>query len=72
MKNLLKIAALVLTLAACTEAKKAETTTKLDSLKIEVEMAQTTFACPMDKDITGKKGDKCTKCGMELEEIAKK
>lgn len=72
MKNLLKITALVLSLAACTEAKKVETTTKSDSLKVEVEMAQAAYACPMDKDITGKKGDKCSKCGMELEVIAKK
>ena len=24
------------------------------------------YACPMHHDITGKKGDKCSKCGMEL------
>ncbi len=26
----------------------------------------TVYACPMHHDVTGKKGDKCPKCGMEL------
>jgi len=30
------------------------------------------YACPMHPEVTGKKGDKCTKCGMELtEEVTK-
>jgi len=28
--------------------------------------ADTVYACPMHHDVTGKKGDKCSKCGMEL------
>lgn len=27
------------------------------------------YACPMDPDVVGKKGEKCTKCGMELTEL---
>ncbi len=27
------------------------------------------FACPMHPEVTGKKGDKCSKCGMELMEV---
>lgn len=29
-------------------------------------MAEATFACPMHPEVTGKKGDKCSKCGMFL------
>ncbi len=30
--------------------------------------AEAVYACPMHPDVTGKKGDKCPKCGMELKE----
>ncbi len=31
------------------------------------------YACSMDPEITGKKGEKCSKCGMDLTEpVAKK
>ena len=30
---------------------------------------QMAYACPMHPDITGKKGDTCSKCGMDLEEV---
>ncbi len=29
------------------------------------------YACPMHPEVTGKKGDKCSKCGMELSEEVK-
>ncbi|WP_131494767.1 heavy metal-binding domain-containing protein [Flavobacterium enshiense] len=30
------------------------------------------YACPMHPEVIGKKGDKCTKCGMDLtEEVTK-
>lgn len=29
------------------------------------------YACPMHPEVTGKKGDKCTKCGMNLELVGK-
>jgi predicted RNA-binding Zn-ribbon protein involved in translation (DUF1610 family) len=32
--------------------------------------ASTTYACPMHPEITGKAGDKCTKCGMDLKAVA--
>jgi hypothetical protein len=31
-----------------------------------------TYACPMHPEVTGHQGDKCTKCGMPLEEIKEK
>lgn len=29
----------------------------------------TAYACPMHPEITGKQGDKCSKCGMELKAV---
>jgi nitrous oxide reductase accessory protein NosL len=45
------------------ETKTAETVAVSDSAK--------THVCPMHPEIMGKKGDKCSECGMELTEIAK-
>jgi nitrous oxide reductase accessory protein NosL len=41
--------------------KKSETT-------VTIENADQQFACSMHADIIGKKGEKCSKCGMELTE----
>jgi hypothetical protein len=69
MKNLLIALLSISSLIACQseapkqEAKVAEpvkTEVKTDSSHIHV------FACPMDPEITGKEGDKCSKCGMAL------
>ena len=27
------------------------------------------YACPMHPDVTGKQGDTCSKCGMDLEKV---
>jgi len=40
------------------ETNNAQTTNAADSNKL--------YACPMHPEVTGKKGDKCSKCGMEL------
>lgn len=32
----------------------------------------TAYACPMHPEITGKEGDKCSKCGMKLEAVKDK
>ena len=34
------------------------------------EKGMDTYACPMHPEITGKKGDKCSKCGMKLTAMA--
>ena len=68
MKNII-LSSLVLAflLTSCgtktNETKTAETVVVSDSAK--------THACPMHPEITGKKGDKCSECGMELTEVAK-
>ena len=36
-------------------------------LKTKSELTGTLYACPMHPEVTGKKGDKCSKCGMALE-----
>ena len=35
----------------------------------EMSNHETVYACPMHPEITGKKGDKCSKCGMDLEAV---
>ncbi|WP_055151997.1 heavy metal-binding domain-containing protein [Jiulongibacter sediminis] len=35
----------------------------------DMEMADATYACPMHPEITGVKGDKCSICNMDLEEV---
>lgn len=32
-----------------------------------MDSTQTAYACPMHPEVTGKEGDKCSKCGMKLE-----
>lgn len=34
--------------------------------KYQEQTGNTTYACPMHPDITGKDGDKCSQCGMAL------
>ncbi|HNP96880.1 MAG TPA: heavy metal-binding domain-containing protein [Cyclobacteriaceae bacterium] len=34
-----------------------------------MDTTQIAFACPMHPEITGKDGDKCSKCGMKLEPV---
>ena len=45
------------------ETKTVETAASNDTTKI--------YACSMHPEITGKKGDKCSECSMELTEVAK-
>lgn len=41
-----------------------------DGTEMKGDMTET-HACPMHPDIKGKEGDKCSKCGMDLELIDK-
>lgn len=38
-----------------------------NELKTKSELTGTLYACPMHPEVTGKKGDNCSKCGMHLE-----
>ena len=35
----------------------------------EMDSKATVYACPMHPEVTGKEGDKCSKCGMKLEAV---
>ena len=64
MKALILSAIIAITLVSCnqknkeTENNTTETSTSSNEL----------FSCSMHPEITGKKGEKCSKCGMELTE----
>jgi hypothetical protein len=73
MKILIFLSLLVLGVTACDNTKSADTA-KMNSSTSETKMSVKTdtathvqvFACPMHPEITGKEGDKCSKCGMAL------
>lgn len=63
MKNIiLSIAATALLLVSCNQKNKEAVSNTSESK----ETASERYACSMHPEITGKKGDKCSKCGMEL------
>ena len=64
MKNII-IPAIAITVAftACNSNNEKKQDTKP---KQENTPAEQVYACPMHPEVTGKKGDKCPKCGMEL------
>lgn len=67
MKNLLITAMVLATaLSSCNHqtSDSKDTTAVTDSTQV--------YACSMDPDVKGKKGDKCTKCGMDLTELVAK
>ena len=65
MKNLILSAiAMAFVLVSCNQKNKEAVTT--DSQKTE--STSQLYACPMHPEVTGKKGEKCSKCGMELTE----
>jgi len=61
MKNLILVATfglfLIPTISSCSNAGNEK------ELK-----AEASFVCPMHPEVTGAKGDKCAKCGMDLVE----
>lgn len=69
MKQLLTTAVLFTAiLTACNnntgEAKKTDETN--NTLTTNAADSNKLYACPMHPEVTGKKGEKCSKCGMEL------
>lgn len=47
-------------------------TTKVTETTEATEVTDELYACSMHNEITGKKGEKCSKCGMELTESVAK
>jgi hypothetical protein len=64
-KIIFLILAATFTFTACNTKQAKESTDNA------VEQSDQLYACPMHPDITGNKGDKCSKCGMELTEPVK-
>ena len=71
MKKAVIIIAMVTIFISCNKTTKSSDT---DSTTIESNMDNThkdpLFACPMHPEITGKKGDHCSKCQMALTETS--
>lgn len=63
--------------AACNsnDSKTTEETSVSTDTSVTVQPAPTVspvvYACSMHPEVTGQKGDKCPKCGMDLTEVAK-
>jgi Heavy metal binding domain len=72
MKNLIILILTIAAFAACNSDTSKQTETKAPppppvetKAEVKADTAQV-YACPMDPEIKGKKGDKCSKCGMDL------
>ncbi len=72
MKNTIicLVALVTLTLAACNSDNKS---TEVNSVTTDsgsnTPAIPVVYACPMHPEVTGKNGDKCHKCGMDLKEV---
>ena len=68
MKNVTLLAALMtFVLVSCNQKNKE---TEIQS-KEPTEKTTELYSCPMHPDVKGKKGESCSKCGMELTEPVK-
>lgn len=61
---ILSALAITLMMVSCNQKNEQAKTTNSET----TENSSQLYACPMHPEITGKKGDKCPKCGMELTE----
>lgn len=61
---ILSALAITLMMVSCNQKNEQAKTTNSET----TENSSQLYACPMHLEITGKKGDKCPKCGMELTE----
>ena len=53
----------------CSNKAKQEQAEEHDAVKND--STQIAYACPMHPEVTGKEGDKCSKCNMKLEAVKK-
>mgnify|MGYP006164244691 CR=1 FL=1 len=69
MKNIV-VATVVLAfvLVSCNQKNKQDETHNHSET---MEVSEKKYACPMHPEVTGKKGDSCSKCGMDLTEEVK-
>ena len=66
MKKVIGILAIALISTAISCKDNAKQEEQKDEMHNEMSDHETVYACPMHPEITGKEGDKCSKCGMEL------
>lgn len=66
---MLAVLAMAFVFAACNSNTDKSTETKTEK---ESTPAEQLYSCKMHPEVTGKKGDKCPKCGMDLTEPVKK
>jgi len=85
MKNLIYLSLLLLVFVGCNSKTRTETATQetavetidttasvfLDTTGVKKPIAEKLYACSMHPEVQGKKGAKCSKCGMELTEEVK-
>lgn len=64
-RSIIILFAIVIAFTACNNKQVKETSDNT------AEQSDQLYACSMHPEITGKKGDKCSKCGMELTEPVK-
>jgi uncharacterized lipoprotein NlpE involved in copper resistance len=68
MKNkIIALLIMIFGLVSCNQKNNE----KASETKTATEDTAEVYACPMHPEITGKKGDTCSKCGMELTEKVK-
>ena len=66
MKNIMiSVIAMAFVLVSCNQKNKETETTTTEKTEATSEL----YACPMHPEVTGKDGDKCSKCGMKLEAV---
>ena len=77
MKNIICLSLLLAVFIGCNSKTKTETATPettvetVDTTAAEKPVAEELHACPMHPEVKGKKGEKCSKCGMGLTEPVK-
>lgn len=68
MKNvILSAVVMAFIMVSCNQKNKQSETSNIES----TETATQLYSCSMHPEVTGKKGEKCSKCGMELTEPVK-
>lgn len=68
MRNFKFLAVMMLLLSVAATQSFGQKTKGKTQNKSKMEMKSAIYACPMHAEVTGKMGEKCSKCGMALVE----
>lgn len=72
MKNIIiSMTVIAIALTACNSGNNKSTESQTEKTDSSAKRSDTgvVYACPMHPEVTGKKGDTCYKCGMNLKEV---